>query len=61
MKNPKYRIPRGICRFCGKEVALRCAGPDWLAYAIYPRIHRNKAGVKCEGSLHEIEDKDLRC
>ena len=42
------KLPRGICRVCSQEFALRAAGGDWLN-ALYPRQHKDKSGQTCPG------------
>lgn len=46
-------LPRGVCRECGKEVALRAPTGNYLD-ALFPRRHRI-AGSVCVGTWHEVE------
>ena len=50
----KLKLPRGICKNCGKETALRRPSGDWLG-ALYPRRHYDAKGQICEGCIMEIE------
>lgn len=52
------KTPSTICTECGKEVRLRAAGGDFLN-ALYPYVHKDKAGKRCEGSFREVETKDI--
>lgn len=50
----KLKLPRGICRECGREFALKATRGDWLC-ALYPRRHNDSTGKECEGSWIEVE------
>lgn len=55
----KRKTPSTICKTCGKEVRVRPAGEDWIAYAIRPIAHKNEAGKDCDGRYREIKTEDL--
>ena len=52
----KLKLPRGICKVCGKETALRRPTGCWLD-DLYPRRHFNREGRMCDGCVMKTEMK----